>query len=108
MSEDKIYPVSDAQSRNTYLNKDSFEKMYKHSIDAPEDFWAKQAGNLLHWHEPWKKVTSGEFSKADSNWFEGGKLNVAYNCIDRHLEQRAEQTAIIWESDDPEVDKKIT
>jgi len=108
MSEDKIYPVSDAASSNTYLNKDSFQKMYQHSIEAPEEFWAEQAGNLLHWHEPWKKITSGEFSSANSKWFEGAKLNVAYNCIDRHLERRGEQTAIIWESDDPEVDKKIT
>ena len=108
MSEDKIYPVSDTDSDNTYLNKDSFQKMYQHSIEAPEDFWAEQAGNLLHWHEPWKKITSGEFSKADSKWFEGAKLNVAYNCIDRHLERRGEQTAIIWEGDDPEVDKKIS
>ena len=108
MSEDKIYPVSDAGSSNTYLNKDSFQTMYQHSIDAPEDFWAEQAGNLLHWHEPWKKVTSGGFAKADTKWFEGAKLNVAYNCIDRHLEQRGEQTAIIWEGDDPALDKKIT
>lgn len=108
MSEDKIYPVSDTASDNTYLNKDSFQKMYQHSIDAPEEFWAEQAGNLLDWHEPWKKVSSGEFSKADSKWFEGAKLNVAYNCIDRHLERRGEQTAIIWEGDDPALDKKIT
>lgn len=108
MSEDKIYPVSDAGSRNTYLNKESFQKMHQHSIDAPEDFWAEQAGNLLHWHEPWKEVTSGEFAKADTKWFEGAKLNVAYNCIDRHLEQRGEQTAIIWEGDDPTLDKNIT
>ena len=108
MSEDKIYPVSDARSSNTYLNKESFQTMYQHSIDAPEDFWAEQAGNLLHWHEPWKKVTSGEFAKADTKWFEGAKLNVAYNCIDRHLEQRGEQTAIIWEGDDPTLDKNIT
>ena len=108
MSEDKIYPVSDAGSSNTYLNKESFQTMYQHSIDAPEDFWAEQAGNLLHWHEPWKKVTSGEFAKADTKWFEGAKLNVAYNCIDRHLEQRGEQTAIIWEGDDPTLDKNIT
>ena len=108
MSEDKIYPVSDARSSNTYLNKESFQTMYQHSIDAPEDFWAEQAGNLLHWHEPWKKVTSGEFAKADTKWFEGAKLNVAYNCIDRHLEQRGEQAAIIWEGDDPTLDKSIT
>ena len=108
MSKDKIYPVSDADSSNTYLNKDSFQEMYQHSIEAPADFWAEQAGDLLHWHEPWKKVTSGGFATADSKWFEGAKLNVAYNCIDRHLQRRGEQTAIIWEGDEPEIDKKIT
>ena len=107
MSEDKIYPVSDAGSSNTYLNKDSFQTMYQHSIDAPEDFWAEQAGNLLHWHEPWKKVTSGEFAKADTKWFEG-TLNVAANCIDRHLETRGDQTAIIWEGDNPNDSKHVT
>jgi len=53
--------------------------MYQHSIDAPEEFWAEQAGNLLHWHEPWKKVSGGDFSKAESKWFEGAKLNVTEN-----------------------------
>ena len=80
MSKDKIYPVSDAETSNTYLDKDSFQEMYQHSIEAPADFWAEQAGDLLHWHEPWKKVTSGGFATADSKWFEGAKLNVAYNC----------------------------
>ena len=108
MSKDKIYPVSDADTSNTYLDKDSFQEMYQHSIEAPTDFWAEQAGDLLHWHEPWKKVTSGGFATADSKWFEGAKLNVAYNCIDRHLQRRGEQTAIIWEGDEPEIDKKIT
>jgi len=108
MSEDKIYPVSDSNTDRTYFNQNSFQEMYQQSIDSPDDFWAEQAGNLLHWHEPWKKVSSGEFAKAESKWFEGAKLNVAYNCIDRHLERHAEQTAIIWEGDDPDVDKKIT
>ncbi|GJM12218.1 MAG: acetyl-coenzyme A synthetase 2 [Pseudohongiella sp.] len=108
MSEDKIYPIAQPPARKTYLNKESFQEMYQQSLEAPEDFWAEQAGNLLHWHEPWKKVTSGDFSKAESKWFEGAKLNVAYNCIDRHLERHADQTAIIWEGDNPEVDKHIS
>ncbi|MDG1024627.1 MAG: acetate--CoA ligase [Gammaproteobacteria bacterium] len=108
MSEDKIYPVTQSSAAKSYLNKDTFRQMYQQSIEAPEDFWAEQAGKLLHWHQPWKKVSSGDFAKADSNWFEGAKLNVAYNCIDRHLERRGEQTAIIWEGDEPDADKKIT
>ncbi len=108
MSEEKIYPVSDTSTAKTYLNKDSFQKLYQQSIEAPEEFWAEQAGKLLHWHQPWRRVSSGDFTKAESKWFEGAKLNVSYNCIDRHLERHAEQTAIIWEGDDPDVDKKIT
>ena len=108
MSEDKIYPVTESSAAKSYLNKDTFRQMYQQSIEAPEDFWAEQAGKLLHWHQPWKKVSCGDFAKADSKWFEGAKLNVAYNCIDRHLERRGEQTAIIWEGDEPDQDKKIT
>ena len=108
MSEDKIYPVTQSSAAKSYLNKDTFRQMYQQSIEAPEDFWAEQAGKLLHWHQPWKKVSSGDFAKADSKWFEGAKLNVAYNCIDRHLERRGEQTAIIWEGDEPDADKKIS
>ena len=108
MSEDKIYPVTQSSAAKSYLNKDTFSQMYQQSIEAPEDFWAEQAGKLLHWHQPWKKVSSGDFAKADSKWFEGAKLNVAYNCIDRHLERRGEQTAIIWEGDEPDADKKIS
>jgi acetyl-CoA synthetase len=108
MSEDKIYPVTESSAAKSYLNKDTFRQMYQQSIEAPEDFWAEQAGKLLHWHQPWKKVSSGDFAKADSKWFEGAKLNVAYNCIDRHLERRGEQTSIIWEGDEPDQDKKIT
>ena len=108
MSEDKIYPVRESSAAKSYLNKDTFRQMYQQSIEAPEDFWAEQAGKLLHWHQPWKKVSSGDFAKADSKWFEGAKLNVAYNCIDRHLERRGEQTSIIWEGDEPDQDKKIT
>lgn len=108
MSEDKIYPVTESSAAKSYLNKDTFRQMYQQSIEAPEDFWAEQAGKLLHWHQPWKKVSSGDFAKADSKWFEGAKLNVTYNCIDRHLERRGEQTAIIWEGDEPDQDKKIT
>ena len=108
MSEEKIYPVTESTAAKSYLNKDTFRQMYQQSIEAPEEFWAEQAGKLLHWHQPWKKVSSGDFAKADSKWFEGAKLNVAYNCIDRHLERRGEQSAIIWEGDEPDADKKIT
>ena len=108
MSETKIYPVSDDAKNRSHLNPERYEALYQQSINAPEEFWAEQAGELLHWHEPWKSVIHSEFKKAEASWFTGGKLNVAYNCIDRHLEKRAEQTAIIWEGDEPSDDKRIT
>ncbi|NQV70821.1 MAG: acetate--CoA ligase [Pseudohongiella sp.] len=108
MSEDKVYPVTESAARHSYFNKASFQNLYQQSIESPEEFWAEQAGELLYWHQPWQTVYRGDFAKAETRWFIGGKLNVAFNCIDRHLERRGEQTAIIWEGDDPSEDKKIT
>ncbi len=108
MSEHKTYPVSPKVAARSHLSPASYQAMYQQSIDAPEDFWANQAGTFLYWHKPWQKVYAGNFATADSQWFIGGKLNVCYNCVDRHLEKRGEQIAIIWESDEPSLDKKIT
>lgn len=108
MSENKIYPVSSEAASHSHLNKERFEELYQQSINAPEEFWAEQAGELLHWHEPWQSVMHSEFEKAEARWFEGGKLNVTFNCIDRHLDKRGEQTAIIWEGDEPTDDKHIS
>ena len=108
MSEEKLYPVTDSAASQSHLNKERFQKLYKQSIDSPEKFWAEQAEELIYWHKPWQAVCSSNFKKAEATWFTGAKLNVAYNCIDKHLERRADQTAIIWEGDDPLEDKNIT
>ena len=108
MSEEKVYRVTNTAASQSHLNAESFQKLYKQSINSPDEFWASQAEELLYWHEPWQSISSGSFEKAEPTWFAGAKLNVAYNCIDRHLEQRGDQTAIIWEGDDPQEDKKIT
>lgn len=108
MSEDKIYPVSESTQSSSFLNPERYRELYQQSIDSPEEFWAEQAGELLHWHQPWQSVCESDFSKAEASWFTGAKLNVAYNCIDRHLDRRGEQTAIIWEGDDPDDDLKIS
>lgn len=93
----KKYPVL----KNTQLDAATYEKMYKESITDPEGFWGKQA-ERLHWDESWKTVKNTSFTgDVHVRWFEGGKLNATYNCIDRHLEKRGDQTAIIWEADDP-------
>ena len=108
MSEDKIYPVSEAAAERSHLSKERFEELYQQSIESPKEFWAEQAGELLHWHEPWKSVMHSEFKKAETSWFAEGKLNVSFNCIDRHLDKRGEQTAIIREGDAPTDDKHIS
>ncbi|SMN13942.1 Acetyl-coenzyme A synthetase [Bathymodiolus heckerae thiotrophic gill symbiont] len=82
--------------------------MYQDSIENSDEFWGKQAKTFLDWDKDWAQVSNIDYTKGQIEWFKGGKLNVAYNCIDRHLPQRAKQTAIIWEGDNPEVSQKVT
>jgi acetyl-CoA synthetase len=82
--------------------------MYQDSIQNPDEFWAKQAEEFLDWDKDWDSTSNVDYHKGFIEWFKGGELNVAYNCIDRHLPERAEQTAIIWEGDNPEISQKVT
>ena len=108
MSSLPLYPVPASLQDSAWINKQKYTEMYRQSVDQPEQFWAQQADEFLTWDTPWQTVCSYDFSAAEATWFGGGKLNVAVNCIDRHLPQRAGQTALIWEGDDPSDDKKIT
>lgn len=110
MSEIKTYPVPAAVAAHAHINDAQYQEMYRASIDNPEKFWAEKAEEFLHWDKKWDTVLDWSFDKENLHikWFEGGKLNVAYNCIDRHLETRGDQVAIIWEGDDPEVSQSIT
>ncbi len=110
MSDEKIYPVPAEFAASAHIDQARYEQMYQRSLDDPDGFWAEQAEEFLDWYKPWDKVSDCSYSKDDLHikWFEGGKLNVSYNCIDRHLAKRADQVAIIWEGDDPANDKKIT
>jgi acetyl-CoA synthetase len=82
--------------------------MYQQSLNDADNFWAAQADAFLSWDKRWHTVNQYDFVKGEASWFDGGKLNVAYNCIDRHLETRGEQTAIIWEGDNPSESSHIT
>lgn len=106
MSEKHVYPA-EPQS-HSLIDKDAYEAMYQASIKSPDTFWADQAKAFIDFFEPWDTVVSGDFSKADVKWFDGGKLNVCYNCIDRHLPNRADQVALIWEGDEPDTSESIT
>lgn len=109
MSEIKIYKVPESIKNTAHINNEQYLEMYQKSIEQPDTFWAEQADEFLSWSKQWDKVQSCDFDKhADIKWFEGAKLNVSYNCLDRHLETRGDQLAIIWEGDDPEDDRQIT
>ncbi len=93
---------------DAHINADRYREMYQRSIDDPEGFWAEQAEAFLTWDKPWDRVLKADLSRGEAEWFGGGKLNVSVNCIDRHLPERADQTAFIWEGDDPADSQHIT
>ena len=106
---EKIYPIPPDLAATAWIDGDSYEAMYKKSVDENEHFWADQ-GQRVDWIKPFSIVKDVSFDKDDLHirWFEDGTLNVCANCIDRHLEDKADQVAIIWEGDDPGIDRKIT
>ncbi len=109
MADEKIYKVAADYAENTLVDEEKYQAMYKKSIEDPDAFWAEQAEEFIDWYKPWNKVSNWNYNnEVNICWFEGAKLNVSYNCIDRHLEKKGHQTAIIWEGDDPDSDKKIT
>ena len=108
MSESKLYDVPPDVAARAYISNEKYNEMYQRSISDPEGFWAEQAEAFIDWFKPWKKVWNWDYNEANIAWFEEAKLNVSYNCLDRHLESRGDQVAVIWEGDDPKVDRKIT
>ena len=108
MSDAKVYPVLPEASARAHLDEAKYQAMYRQSIDDPAGFWGEQARAFVEWTKPWDNVCSWDFHKADIRWFEGGELNVCANCVDRHLATRGDQTAIIWEGDDPNEDQHIS
>ena len=97
-----------ANFNDAHIDAQRYRDMYQQSLNDPDTFWAEMANEFLDWDHTWDTVVRYDFSKGDAEWFAGGKLNVSYNCIDRHLPQRADQTALIWEGDDPADCKHIT
>ena len=108
MSEDRTYPVPTELADSATVNEAKYNEMYQRSVDDSDAFWAEQAEEMIDWFKPWDTVQEWDYHKAEIKWFDGAKLNVSYNCLDRHLETRADQTAIIWEGDDPEESKHIS
>ena len=107
-TEGHVYPVPASFAANAWIDREKYEQMYQKSVENPDQFWAEQAREFLTWSKPWTSVQSFDFHQGTASWFDGGELNVSVNCIDRHLNTRADQVAIIWEGDNPAEDKKIT
>ncbi len=108
MAGEKVYDIPADAATRAHLNDEQYQAMYERSVSNPEGFWAEQGKEFITWFKPWEKVLEWDFHKANIRWFDGAKLNVAYNCVDRHLDVRGDQVAILWEGDNPSVDKKIT
>ena len=109
MSEALVYPVPEALSKFANIDNQTYKRLYSQSIDNPEVFWTEQA-QRLDWIKPWNKVKETSFDRSNISikWFDGGQLNVSANCIDRHADKTPDRTAIIWEADDPTIDKAIS
>ena len=109
MSNDKIFLPSAKWTKESHINSlDQYKKVYKESILKPDEFWASIA-ERVHWYKKWQKVSDVDYKKAKINWFINGKLNVSYNCLDRHVNDgNGDKTAIIWEGNNPSEDKKYT
>jgi len=108
MTKQVIYEISQNIKNDSLVSEEEFSDMYQHSITNPNEFWHEQASNYLEWISEWDQVSEHDFSKGQVSWFKGGKLNATVNCIDRHLASRANQTAIIWEGDDPDESNHIS
>ncbi|MBV0934038.1 acetate--CoA ligase [Marinobacterium weihaiense] len=109
MSEQNVFPVDPAFAAKAHIDNDKYLAMYEQSVNDPDTFWGEQ-GKRLDWFKPYTRVKNTTFDphNVDIKWYEDGELNVAHNCLDRHLETRGDQVAIIWEGDDPNEDEKIT
>ena len=107
MSE-KIYPVPEAVRARAHIDDAKYQAMYARSVQDPAGFWAEQAKEFIDWMSPWTNVMRSDMPAGRVAWFEGAKLNVSVNCIDRHLPSRANQVAIVWEGDDPNDTAKVT
>ncbi len=101
MSDFPAHPVPQQWADYAWIDEPTYKTMYRQSVENPTQFWAYHATQFLTWNRAWETVCDTDISKGQAAWFGGGQLNVAVNCIDRHLRKRAQQTAIIWEGDEP-------
>ena len=108
MDDVKTYLPDKTFVQQAYINESQYHAMYMRSLHDPNSFWDEQAEKFITWFKPWNKVLTGDFQKLNVAWFVNGKLNACYNCLDRHLPQRANQIALLWEGNNPNETIKIT
>jgi len=108
MDDNRIYPVDLAIAENAHIDEIRYQEMYRRSINDPEEFWSEQAEKYLTYTKKWDQVMKYDYVTGEIAWFSGAKLNATINCIDRHLEARGDQVAIIWEGDDPSEQQYIS
>ncbi|MFN3920289.1 MAG: acetate--CoA ligase [Methylohalobius sp.] len=108
MSQVKTYPVPPAIQAAAHIDANRYRQMYAKSLEDPDGFWAEQAERFVTWQQKWKTVSDWDFTAVRIRWFEGGQLNACFNCLDRHLETRGDQLALLWESDDPQTSRTLT
>src|SRR5262245_39742988 len=102
------FPVPPQWAKEAHINAQSYETLYRESVQDPEKFWAGIAAGF-QWQQKWTKVKNTRFAPDVSiRWFEGAKVNLSENCLDRHLGKRGNQTAILWEGDDPKDSRALT
>ena len=104
----EIYPVPESFKTSAHIDATTYTSMYRQSIEDPDSFWSTQADQFLTWHKPWETLKQVDMPNGRIAWFDGGQLNACVNCIDRHLPDKSDRVAIIWEGDDPTVSQKIT
>jgi len=109
MTDKQVYPVTPEVAQHALINQDQYQAMYKQSIEDPDQFWAEH-GKRVDWIKPFTKVknTTYDYNSLSIKWFEDGELNASANCLDRHLESRGDQTAIIFEGDDPSDSRNVS
>ena len=109
MSDSKVYDVLPHAAQRALIDEAAYQAMYKRSIEDPDGFWADMANEHVHWFRRWDKVADWAFDgDVGIRWFDGARVNVAYNCLDRHLEERGDKPAILWEGDQPGEERRIT
>ena len=108
MSKERVYNPPQSILENSNISDSEFEELYKKSLENPDQFWSEQADIYLDWDQRWSQVQETNIEKGEITWFKGGKLNASVNCIDRHLPDKSEKIAFIWEGDNPNESKEIT